>query len=512
MAATATRALLLLAIAAAAAAVATAQNTLPTPAPNSVVIVGAGISGLSAADALCARGFTVTVLEGRARTGGRTYTAKLPLTNTQVEVGAGWIHDADPTRNSVAEFVQENGLATILDQDEELAWLVNKPVPAPAVAQPSKTLAWQATAEGFEELLQKAETTWPVNQNLQKQFDDWAKKEQLTGDDLAGVRAILASDAGDLEYGASMNQINARYASEGEQGDGEERLIAKGYSALIAVLEARIKAQPTCKNAINLNARVSEIRTVSSPAAKRGIHVRLANGTVVAGKFGITTLPLGVLKAGAVQFNPPLTQEKQAAMDKLGMGVLNKVALVYDEAFWSAPGAGGGAAPEELSWYVPVYSASNKSPPAEGTGLEFWNHDAFFKDSHAVVMLLGGDTAVKWEALHAGQPPSERDRLVAQKADALFRQLFPSSTAELREYFVTRWAADPWSRGAYSYMRVGGNPQLRTKLCAPQSGLLYFAGEHCSVTLPSTAPGARDTGLAAVDEALKKFPAPKARR
>lgn len=97
---------------------------------------------------------------------------------------------------------------------------------------------------------------------------------------------------------------------------------------------------------------------------------------------------------------------------------------------------------------------------------------------------------------------------MADKADALFRSLFPSKTAVLNDYVVTRWQADPWSGGAYSYMGVGGTPAVRSRLCAPQGNLLFWAGEHCSLTLPSTAPGAFGTGVAAAADAMKVFPAP----
>ena len=47
------------------------------------------------------------------------------------------------------------------------------------------------------------------------------------------------------------------------------------------------------------------------------------------------TLPLGVLKAGAVKFEPPLPRSKQGAIDRFGMGLLDKAILEFPEIFWS---------------------------------------------------------------------------------------------------------------------------------------------------------------------------------
>jgi len=367
-----------------AAAPASAQSN--NPKANSAIVIGAGMAGLAAADALCAKGFSVTVLEGRQRIGGRTYTAKLAGSGAPVEVGAGWLHDADPARNVLADFAIENGLPTLVDDDEELAWLIGGPPPAVGKQDPAKTAAWQAKAEEFGDLAAAAEDNWPASKPLLNYFNAWVAAERLAGDELAGVKAILQSDVGDLEYGAPMSKINAQWSGEGEQGDGEERLLAgEGYSGITALLERRIRARPACANAFSLGAKVTQITVTPSPAARRGVHVRVGNGTVLSAKFAVTTLPLGVLKAGGVNFNPNLTAAKRAAMDRLSMGLLNKVALVYEDAWWEEDGAGGAESPGASSWFVPAYPKA----PAEGNAFEFWNHNRFFKGSNAVVMLLG---------------------------------------------------------------------------------------------------------------------------
>jgi monoamine oxidase len=498
-------------LAAAALALALSGAHAQTPAAGTAIVIGAGLSGLSAADALCAKGYKVTILEGRSRTGGRTFTTKLPITGTSIEVGAGWIHDAVATRNSIAAFTANNSIATQTDDEEGEGWrILDAPPTAGKIVGTAKYDSWEAKAEIFQDQIANAEDNWAANQSLQSKFDAFKTSQGLTGDDLNAVKVIIQSDNADLEYGATMGQISARWCDEGDQGEGPEKVISKGYSAVADALIARIQSAPSCKGSIVLNAPVAEIKTVTSPSSSRGVAVRLQNGTALSAKFAITTLPLGVLKQGGVKFSPGLSTEKTNAIAKLGMGLLNKIALVYDRPFFLQAGAGGVDNPSLVSWFAPFTAASNPRPPAEGDAYEWWNHAKFWPGSNAVIMLLGADTAQKWEALNPTLTTAQRDALLAQKADALFRQLFPSSTAVLRESLVTRWSTDPFTYGSYSYTPVGASPGLRTKLCATQSSLLFWAGEHCSTSFPSTANGAMDTGVAAAKAAMALFKPPAA--
>jgi polyamine oxidase len=58
------------------------------------------------------------------------------------------------------------------------------------------------------------------------------------------------------------------------------------------------------------------------------------SGTTYEADTCVVTVPLGVLKAGTIEFVPPLDDERAGAIDRLGMGLLDKVYLRFDEAFW----------------------------------------------------------------------------------------------------------------------------------------------------------------------------------
>jgi polyamine oxidase len=94
-----------------------AKKAAPT-----VIIIGAGLSGSSAANALVAKGYKVTIVEARNRVGGRTWTDRKSLSKP-VDLGAGWIHEAD--ENPITDLCKKYKIA-ITPTDYENAVLYGK--------------------------------------------------------------------------------------------------------------------------------------------------------------------------------------------------------------------------------------------------------------------------------------------------------------------------------------------------------------------------------------------------
>jgi lysine-specific histone demethylase 1 len=288
---------------------------------------------------------------------------------------------------------------------------------------------------------------------------------------------------------------------------GAERIVdpaAGGYTALVNLLRDRI-ANSASRCALQTASQVARI-VLDSPQG--GVRVDLANGRSLAAAFVVCTLPLGVLKGQAVAFSPPLPARKQAAVRRLGVGLLDKVVLVYSRQFWAKLSGG------DEGWLQLVFP--EQPPPgswaADGTALEFWNGAKFGLSAGsgaghaAVALLLGASTAEAWER----QP----DSVLVARADALFRSLWPSSAAggaagaapRLVESLVTRWRSDRFANGSYSYLPPGARPADRRELCAAQADKLFWAGEHCSINHPATAHGAYESGLAAARAAAAARP------
>ncbi|HEX7448803.1 MAG TPA: FAD-dependent oxidoreductase, partial [Pirellulales bacterium] len=184
----------------------------------------------------------------------------------------------------------------------------------------------------------------------------------------------------------------------------------------------------------------------------------------------IVTLPLGVLKAGQVEFSPALPPKKLAAIERLGMGLMNKVVLQYAERFWPAEAEVLGFAsrtPGMFPQFLNLFAA---------TGMPL------------LVAVVAGDYARALEPLS--------DEQVVARAQYALRSMFASRTVpEPTAFRVTRWGSDPWTRGSYSYVPVAASGEDYETLAEPVGERLFFAGEATNREFPSTAHGAYLSGL-----------------
>jgi monoamine oxidase len=186
----------------------------------------------------------------------------------------------------------------------------------------------------------------------------------------------------------------------------------------------------------------------------------------------VITLPLGVLQAGAVAFDPPLPERKQRAIQRLGMGDLEKTWLRFPEVFWDEVefiGYAGDRVGEWASWL---------------------NASAYLNEP-----VLMGFNFGRFGRELAAQP----DAAVLSGASETLRSLygpFPRPDGWLQ----TRWAADPFALGSYSYLPVGSSPDDRAALAEPVGGRLFFAGEATALDFPSTVHGALMSGWCTAQE------------
>jgi monoamine oxidase len=197
----------------------------------------------------------------------------------------------------------------------------------------------------------------------------------------------------------------------------------------------------------------------------------------------LCTLPLGVLQAksgrrGAIRWSPDLP-EKRAAWSQFAMGAVVKVIFEFREPFWERRGVekiGFLHAPQEPfpTWWSTL--------PIRSGRLTAW---------------AGGPNATKLSRLPR--------REIARRALESASRMFSSPLAELETLLISadvcNWQRDPYSRGAYSYARVGGVPAVAT-YASPIDDTLYFAGEATHPKFAGTVAAAIETGYRAANEIL----------
>ena len=406
-----------------------------------VVVVGAGVAGLAAARELRRRGVgDVVVLEARDRIGGRVWTDAIGG-SIPVDLGASWIHGVEG--NPVAAIAREHGIETLpTDYDN-------------AVVRGHGGMAPPSSSDGVLRKLLTLARRHPAD-DLLSVFERYVAAAGL---DAAQRRHLdyLLNTGIEHEFAADIGELSFDSIDGGEAFDGHDAVFPGGYSQVVDALAAG-----------------SDIRTQQAVTSIdcRGVPVVLttAEGATFEAEKVVVTVPLGVLKPGAISFRPELPPPHQRALEQLGMGVLNKTCLLFDEVFWDEDvefiryvGPQRGEWAETLSLY-----------PSTGQPL--------------LMMFNAGAYGTEIE-------PLSDEEVVARALTALRDMYGP--VPDPKDALITRWHSDPWSRGAYSYVPVGASYRQYADLGTPVDGKLFFAGEATHAEHPATVHGALMSGVQA---------------
>jgi monoamine oxidase len=413
------------------------------------------MAGLAAAQILQQSGVRVQVLEGRDRIGGRIHT------NTDlgfpVDLGAAWIHGI--TDNPITALASDHGIPTQpTDYDSLTLQDHSNPVSAPQVAQGYRRY------ERLRDAVKAYGTTQAQDLSLQQGIDRWLT--QQAAEPLDRVLSWWLASETALDLGLDPADLSLWAWEEDDTFSGADHLFPGGFGQLPAVLASDLT--------IALGQTVTAIATTAT-----GVTITTLNGTSYTADAAIITVPLGVLQAGTLQFDPPLPPDTQAAIAALTMGLLNKVILTFPRQFWPDTHILGQVEPEA-------------GPVTYGVNLS-----AYQQDRPALTWLSGGQQARQQEAL-------EDEALVAALMTAL-RSRYPSPLPEPTGMLRTQWQQDPFARGAYSNLPVGSTARDRATLSRPISPQLHFAGEATSTSYPGTVHGAYLSGRQTAQRLLQQW-------
>jgi monoamine oxidase len=400
-----------------------------------VIVLGGGVAGLAAAAELSQAGRGVLLLEARERLGGRVHTQHEPGA-APVELGAEFVHGRPgeiwELLRGAQSPVEVTGRDHYAGHHKLAAWLVFTKVEA-LLAEMKR----QAPDRSFLEFLE-------TRSGADEETKRWA---------LRYVRGFHAARPEEISVHSLVQDMQADEAIEGDR----VFRIPAGYDALVRTLQENCQPQ-------NLTVHLSTpVDTVHWHPGAVEVRARSASrdGVSFSGGCALITLPLGVLQAapgspGAVAFVPALEQ-KQRAMDKLAMGKVIRVSLRFRERFWEKRGG------PRLSRLRFLFSDDGSFP-------------AWWTSGPPPAALLTGWAPGECAEALSGQPEAQ---MVQHALEALGRILeLPANRlqAVLEKGYAHDWQSDPWARGAYSYIKVGGENAPR-ELAAPIADTLFFAGE-----------------------------------
>ena len=420
-----------------------------------VVVVGAGIAGLAAARDLAKGGCEVVVVEARERIGGRVHTSRawpyLPM-----DLGASWIHGIEG--NPLTTLAREAGAAMVTTSYDSATLHIDPALRAMGVRD-----AGADWAEGIVDKARARAERGEVDISLQAAIDAVAGSRELSPARKAQLDFHLSSSY-EQEYSGPADQLSAWWVDEGKEGKGEDALFPGGYSQIVDHLAAGLD--------------VRRGRVVQSIVTRgHGVTLTFADGEVMTADEAVITVPLGVLKAGDITFDPPLSEAKQAAIRRLGMGLLNKHWLRFDEVFW----------PADYDWHE--YLSARKGEWSE------WVSLAKIDDTPVLLVFSAAHHAEAIEALD----DSDTVARIMQVARTMFGASVPDPVASQH----TRWRTDTFARGSYSFYAAGSTPDDRKALGRSEQGRLHFAGEAQSRDYPGTVHGALLSGRAAARAILE---------
>ncbi|KAK9346782.1 flavin-containing amine oxidoreductase-domain containing protein [Lipomyces starkeyi] len=326
---------------------------------------------------------------------------------------------------------------------------------------------------------------------LNGQLDIVRQLADLTAQDLRLINWHYAN----LEYANATSVHNLSLGSwdqdDGNEFSGKHTMLENGGYMLVP---RALYLFPT-----RLDVRFkSSVKSVaydgSKEAGRKKFTVTMHSGDHISADRVICTVPLGVLKAGSISFQPDLPEKKKESIQNLGFGVLNKVVLVYDRSFWDPDKDIVGVARDNNGSANPLDQDSYRD--GRGRFYMFWNCTKVV-GKYCLVALMAG---------HAAFDTSRHpDEVLIRDATHVLSRMYPAaSIPHPMETIITRWHQDPFSRGSYSYVGPNATGEDYDILAAPTcDDNLFFAGEATSRTHPATVHGAYLSGLRAAEEVFR---------
>ena len=419
-----------------------------------VVVVGAGIAGLTVANALAHGGVECVVVEARDRIGGRLHTVN--LAGSPVDLGGSWIHT--PVGNPMRVFAQHAGVpCRSANPLSELAGFDCGEGRRLSAAEVEANLSMQL--EGFPEAMGRLRGQLGPDASAADGIEAFVAGAGLGPGPARrarqALRALIEAESADLAERQSLRWMWNEVEYEGHYfGD----VPVGGYRRLVEAMATGVD--------LRLDVDVAEVACSAS-----GVRVRSGDGTSEEGSHAVVAVPLGVLKRGVLRFSPALPPDRLAAIERLGFGRYEKVALRFDEPFWRAADI-----PHAM-----IFPRDPEAPAVWAIG-----QDAFGAGPVLVFQVFHSATSHILDATADD---------AAQWALDMLAEAIGSSCPAPAAVAVSSWANDPYSGGAYTHIPPGANPADADLLGEPIGGRLLFAGEHTQSARMAYADGAMTSGI-----------------
>ena len=433
-----------------------------TASPVDVLIAGAGMAGLIAGCVLAEAGKAVLMVEAADRVGGRMYSQYVAGLDEPIELGAEFVHGMP---QDLLSLIDEAGLH--LEEVEGADYCFDG-------VDFSACTEDDAAEDDSSDVIPRMAAFCARHPGEDMSFADFLEQTAFSPrakqDALRFIEGFNAADVSVISIQALSFQQKAEDAIQGERAFR----IREGYSALADYLFGRFAAAGGRLQLATVINRIDWRHRHVTVTGRCGEEVQ----KLPAAQYAVIALPLGVLQANYVDFQP--RPELFASLDALRMGPVLRLTFVFKERFWETVGRPYG----DLSFLF----AHNTVPGV------FWTRYASRQPS--MTAWAGGPAATKVDA-----------ESFAEQSLQTLSSAFKLAKNELEGLLISAhlhsWNTDELAMSAYSYVRAGGLNNAR-RLSTSVMETLFFAGEHTDTTGHwGTVHGAMRSGIRAARQILE---------
>ncbi|KAL8028588.1 hypothetical protein ABFX02_14G170400 [Erythranthe guttata] len=425
----------------------------------SVLVIGAGISGITAAKVLAENGVDdFVILEAAERIGGRI--KKEEFGGVTVELGAGWIAGVGGKEvNPVWELARECNLRTCFSDYSNARYNIyddNGKIFPSGVASDSYNKAVESAIQKLRNQVSNPNANeTPL---APKSPIDLAIDFILHDFEMAEVEPISTFvDFGEKEFLVADER-------------GYEHFLYKMAESFLSSSYGKIT-----DSRLKLNQIIRELHH-----SRNGIIVKTEDGCIYEADYVVLSVSIGVLQSQLISFSPPLPRWKTEAISNIDIMVYTKVFLKFPRKFWPC-----GADKEFF-----IYAHERRGY------YTFWQHmENAYPGSNILVVTLTNGESKRIEA--------QSDQETMSEAMEVLRKMFGPDIPDALDILVPRWWNNRFQCGSYSNYPIYLNHQLIDDIKAPV-GRIFFAGEHTSEKFNGYVHGAYlsgiDTSKALVEE------------
>lgn len=438
---------------------------MPSLSGTSILVAGAGLAGLAAAHDLVDLGAQVTVVESRARVGGRVWTVRDGFVDGQhAEAGGDLI---DEGQEAIRQLAVKCGLRLTRILRGGFAYVRPDKTGRPRIQAQSVARGWGRLDAALADVIRPyrlAEQRWdtPITAAIARQsvaaWLDRIKADEELRTTAMGMRGFFLADPDELSLVALVDQ----FAAEDSVVPGPMYRIDGGNDRLATTLASKLGDR------IRLG---TDVVAVSQRGP--GVRVTVKDGhaqSQLTCDYVVIALPATIVRR--IPITPSLSAQQHDAFARLKYGRATKALLQFSRRFWRAPGR-----PRAFGSALPIGAIMDGNEEQRG-------------QPGILCLLAGGGASDATQAIVAKEGPPGL-------AHAL--EWLGSKQADLLASRLVTWDADPHARGGYAYFDPEFPPELRAWLSRP-AGRVFFAGEHTSIRWQGYMNGAVESGQRAAAE------------